>query len=65
MKDLLIKKTVDRLFTKLGKKNPLLDIAQKLEEAALEDPYFIERRLYPNIDFYSGIIYTCQKLVSR
>ena len=38
-------------------KNPLLDIALKLEETALEDPYFVDRKLYPNVDFYSGLIY--------
>jgi len=38
-------------------KNPLLDIALKLEETALNDPYFIDRKLYPNVDFYSGLIY--------
>ncbi len=41
---------------KLGVKDPLLDIARKLEELALDDPYFVERKLYPNVDFYSGII---------
>jgi citrate synthase len=41
---------------KLHITDPLLDIAKKLEEAALKDPYFIERKLYPNVDFYSGII---------
>ena len=40
----------------LGMNDPLLDIAKRLEEAALHDPYFIERKLYPNVDFYSGII---------
>ena len=38
-------------------KNPLLDIALKLEETALSDPYFVDRKLYPNVDFYSGLIY--------
>jgi citrate synthase len=46
----------ERLLAKLGKDDPLLDIARKLEEIALSDPYFIERKLYPNVDFYSGII---------
>ena len=41
----------------LGTSDPLLDIAKQLEEAALTDEYFIERNLYPNVDFYSGIIY--------
>lgn len=42
----------------MGIHNPLLEIAQKLEAAALKDPYFIEKKLYPNVDFYSGIIYS-------
>ena len=52
----IIKKTADEVFKVTGK-NPLLDIALKLEEIALKDDYFISRRLYPNVDFYSGIIY--------
>ncbi len=47
----------ERVLAKLKKKDPLLDIARKLEESALTDPYFVERKLYPNVDFYSGIIY--------
>jgi citrate synthase len=53
----LIKKACDDVLEKLGIVDPLLDIAKKLERVALEDPYFIERNLYPNVDFYSGIIY--------
>jgi citrate synthase len=53
----IIKKHCDRVLAKMGVKDPLLDIAKALEQAALEDPYFIERKLYPNVDFYSGIIY--------
>jgi citrate synthase len=53
----LIKAAADRVLGKLGKKDPLLDIAKALEEAALRDTYFVERKLYPNVDFYSGIIY--------
>jgi citrate synthase len=53
----IIKKACDDVLNKLGVKDPLLDIAKKLEEAALTDPYFVERKLYPNVDFYSGIIY--------
>jgi len=53
----LIKAACDRVLNKLGVKDPLLDIAKQLEEAALKDDYFIERKLYPNVDFYSGIIY--------
>lgn len=53
----IIKKAADDVLKKLGVNDPVLEIAQKLEEAALKDPYFVERRLYPNVDFYSGIIY--------
>jgi len=53
----IIKATADKVLGKLGIKDPLLDIAKELEEAALKDPYFVERKLYPNVDFYSGIIY--------
>jgi citrate synthase len=53
----IIKKTADDVLTKLGVNDPVLEIAMKLEEVALRDPYFIERKLYPNVDFYSGIIY--------
>jgi citrate synthase len=52
----IIKKAVDDVFEVTGK-NPLLDIATELEKIALEDDYFIERKLYPNVDFYSGLIY--------
>ena len=52
----IIKQTADEVFEVTGK-NPLLDIALKLEETALSDPYFIDRKLYPNVDFYSGLIY--------
>jgi citrate synthase len=52
----IIKRTADEVFAVTGR-NPLLDIALKLEEIALNDEYFISRRLYPNVDFYSGLIY--------
>jgi citrate synthase len=52
----IIKKTADAVFDVTGK-NPLLDIALELERIALEDDYFISRKLYPNVDFYSGLIY--------
>ncbi len=52
----IIKKACDDLLHKMGISDPLLDIARKLEEEALSDSYFIERKLYPNVDFYSGII---------
>jgi len=53
----IIKQRCHDLFDKLGIHDPLLDIAVKLEEAALNDEYFIKRKLYPNVDFYSGLIY--------
>jgi len=53
----IIKAAADKVLAKLGKNDPLLDIAKALEEAALKDSYFVERKLYPNVDFYSGIIY--------
>ncbi len=52
----IIKETADKVFEVTGR-NPLLDIALELEKIALEDEYFVERKLYPNVDFYSGIIY--------
>ncbi|MCS6904056.1 MAG: citrate synthase [Bacteroidia bacterium] len=52
----IIKAACDKVLSKLGIYDPVLDIAKKLEEVALNDPYFIERKLYPNVDFYSGII---------
>ncbi len=52
----IIKEACDDLLEKLHTTDPLLDIAKKLEEAALKDSYFVERKLYPNVDFYSGII---------
>lgn len=53
----IIKKAADDVLGKLGVNDPILDIAKQLEEAALSDPYFIEKKLFPNVDFYSGIIY--------
>ena len=53
----IIKKACDDILNKLGINDEVLEIAKKLEEVALKDPYFIERKLYPNVDFYSGIIY--------
>ncbi|MBD1433799.1 MULTISPECIES: citrate synthase [Sphingobacterium] len=53
----IIKKACDDILEKLGVNDPVLDIAKKLEEAALNDQYFVDRKLYPNVDFYSGIIY--------
>jgi citrate synthase len=53
----ILKETADRVLAELGRSDTLLDIAKGLEEVALTDDYFIERKLYPNVDFYSGIIY--------
>ena len=53
----IIKKAADEVLNDLGVHDPILDIAKGLEEQALSDPYFVERKLYPNVDFYSGIIY--------
>jgi citrate synthase len=53
----IIKKAADDVLEKLGVNDPVLDIAKTLEKAALEDEYFVSRKLYPNVDFYSGIIY--------
>jgi citrate synthase len=53
----IVKATADRVLEELGVQNPLLDIAKELEAAALADEYFIERKLYPNVDFYTGVIY--------
>ena len=53
----IIKKAADEVLAELGVNDPILAIAKRLEESALVDPYFVERKLYPNVDFYSGIIY--------
>jgi citrate synthase len=53
----IIKKASDKLLAKLKIRDPLFDVAQELEATALSDPYFVERKLYPNVDFYSGVIY--------
>jgi citrate synthase len=53
----IIKAAADKVLGKMKTPDPLLDIAHRLEEAALTDPYFIDRKLYPNVDFYSGLIY--------
>ena len=53
----IIKKAADEVLNELGVEDPILDIARGLEQEALNDPYFVERKLYPNVDFYSGIIY--------
>lgn len=53
----IVKATADQVLSALGVNDPLLDIAKELEQAALADPYFQERKLYPNVDFYTGVIY--------
>jgi citrate synthase len=53
----IVKKSADEVLEKLGAKDELLDIARGLEEIALSDDYFVERKLYPNVDFYTGLIY--------
>jgi len=53
----VIKRLADRVFDIIGKKNPLLEVALELEKIALSDDYFVQRKLYPNVDFYSGLIY--------
>src|SRR5690606_1268178 len=53
----IIKRACDSLLNRLGVHDPMLDIANALEEAALNDEYFVSRKLYPNVDFYSGIMY--------
>ena len=58
----IIREMCHKVLSALGVQDPLLDVAMKLEEAALKDPYFIERKLYPNVDFYSGLIYKALKI---
>ncbi len=53
----VIKAACDNMLNKINRKDPLLEIARRLEDKALADPYFVERKLYPNVDFYSGIMY--------
>ena len=53
----IVKATADQVLSELGVNDPLLDIAKQLEAAALADDYFVERKLYPNVDFYTGVIY--------
>ncbi len=61
----IIKKTADELLGKLGKVDELLEIALRLEEIALADDYFVERKLYPNVDFYTGLIYKAMGFPTR
>ena len=58
----IIREMTYKVLNELGVNDPLLDVAMKLEEAALKDDYFVQRKLYPNVDFYSGIIYKALKI---
>ena len=61
----LVKESADEVLADLGVKDPLLDIAKELEQAALADDYFVERKLYPNVDFYTGVIYKAMGFPTR
>jgi len=61
----IVKATADRVLAELGVSDPLLDIAKELEAAALADEYFISRKLYPNVDFYTGVIYKAMGFPTR
>ncbi|MFV0319010.1 MAG: citrate synthase [Microbacterium sp.] len=61
----LVKESADEVLRELGVHDPLLDLAQELENVALEDDYFKERRLYPNVDFYTGVIYKAMGFPTR
>ena len=61
----IVKATADRVLADLGVEDPLLDIAKELEAAALADEYFISRKLYPNVDFYTGVIYKAMGFPTR
>jgi citrate synthase len=61
----LVKESADEVLTALGVQDPLLDIAKELEQIALEDDYFVERKLYPNVDFYTGVIYKAMGFPTR
>ena len=58
----VLKSMADQVLKKKGIDDPLLDIAKRLEEEALKDPYFVDRKLFPNVDFYSGVIYRAMKI---
>ena len=61
----IVKKTADEVLSALGKRDDLLDIAMELEGVALSDDYFIERKLYPNVDFYTGLLYRAMGFPTR
>src|SRR5690606_32365221 len=58
----IIREMCHKVLDELGVHDPLLEVAMKLEEAALKDDYFVQRKLYPNVDFYSGIIYKALRI---
>jgi citrate synthase len=61
----LVKESADAVLDALGVKDDLLDIAKELEQIALDDDYFIQRKLYPNVDFYTGVIYKAMGFPTR
>jgi citrate synthase len=61
----IVKKAAADVLERMGKSDPLLDLAMKLEEVALKDDYFVERKLYPNVDFYTGVIYKAMGFPTR
>jgi citrate synthase len=61
----LVKESVDAVLADLGVSDPLLEIARELEAIALADDYFVERKLYPNVDFYTGVIYKAMGFPTR
>ena len=61
----IVKKTADQILKDMGKRDDLLDIAMELEGVALSDDYFISRKLYPNVDFYTGLIYRAMGFPDR
>jgi citrate synthase len=61
----IVKQSADEVLEALGKRDQLLDIAIELEQAALNDDYFVERKLYPNVDFYTGLIYRAMGFPTR
>ena len=61
----IVKEQADKILAKMGVKDPLLDIAKELEEIALTDDFFVERKLYPNVDYYTGVIYRAMGFPTR
>src|SRR5699024_2920502 len=61
----IVKSTAEKILNKLGAGDERLEIAMRLEEKALNDDYFVERKLYPNVDFYTGLIYSAMGFPTR